>query len=159
MDHRDVIYLNNSNYPNSGIAGEAQILHRHPKGPLHFKIDTALEMNFTFSLCLVAFCISYTNQNLTDFYSNTSESVFNKTLFEDSCPPTNTLSSGNAFWVVFVLAVACVVQLPGSIYLFDRSTFYRFSPELGLVDALATAALIIKALHGGYRWAESVVAV
>jgi len=116
-------------------------------------------MNFSFSVCPVVFCVAYTNLNLTEIGLNTTKTSFNQTLFSESCGPANTLSAGNAFWLVFVLAIACVVQLPGSVFLFGRSNFYRFSPELGIADALATAALIVRALWRGYRWTESVVAV
>jgi hypothetical protein len=58
-----------------------------------------------------------------------------------------------------VLAVGCVVQLPGSVLLFDRSNFYRFSPELGIADALSVIVLLIKARWKGYQWRESLVAV
>ena len=77
----------------------------------------------------------------------------------DNCGPANLLSAGNAFWLVFVLAVACVVQLPGSVFLFDRSNFYRFSPELGVADALSVLVLLLKATWRGYQWRESLVAV
>src|SRR2546423_8509862 len=77
----------------------------------------------------------------------------------DECGPANLLSAGNAFWLVFVLAVGCVVQLPGSIFLFDRSNFYRFSPELGIADALSVLVLLIKATWRGHQWREALVAV
>ena len=77
----------------------------------------------------------------------------------DDCGPANLLSPGNAFWMVFVLAIACVVQLPGSIFLFDRSNFYRFSPELGVADALSVLVLLSKARWRGYQWRESLVSV
>jgi hypothetical protein len=77
----------------------------------------------------------------------------------DLCGPANLLSAGNAFWLVFVLAVGCVVQLPGSVYLFDRSNFYRFSPELGVADALSVLVLLVKGTWRGHQWRESLVAV
>ena len=51
------------------------------------------------------------------------------------------------------------MQLEGSVFLFRRSNFYRFAPEIGLADSLATLALVGKALIRGYRWKESVAAV
>jgi hypothetical protein len=123
-------------------------------------------MVFYFSLNLIVFGIYYTSANLsisdsnaTTSASNSTLPVFNLTLFEESCPKPNTLSAGNAFWIVFVFAVACVVQLPGSIFLFERSNFYRFSPDLGIVDALATIALITRGIYSGYGWPETIVAV
>ncbi|PGH19181.1 hypothetical protein AJ80_04150 [Polytolypa hystricis UAMH7299] len=77
----------------------------------------------------------------------------------DDCGPDNLISAGYALWLVLVPAVACVVQLPGSLFLFRRSNFYRFSPELGLVDCFAVLTLIVKALWNGFRWDESIAAV
>lgn len=77
----------------------------------------------------------------------------------DDCGPDNLISSGYALWLVLVPAVACVVQLPGSLFLFRRSNFYRFCPELGIVDALALISLIAQALLKGYPWSQSVTAV
>ncbi|KAF2811714.1 uncharacterized protein BDZ99DRAFT_475235 [Mytilinidion resinicola] len=77
----------------------------------------------------------------------------------DDCGPANLISAGFALWLVLVPAVACVVQLPGSLVLYRRSNFYRFSPELGLVETLAVLSLLTKALWKGYRWDESIAAV
>jgi hypothetical protein len=77
----------------------------------------------------------------------------------DNCGPPNLISSGYALWLVLVPAVACVVQLPGSVFLYRRSNFYRFAPEIGVADCLATVILLAKALWKGYRWKESVAAV
>jgi|SRR5579859_6467224 len=41
----------------------------------------------------------------------------------------------------------------------DRSNFYRFSPELGVADALSTLVLLVRARWRGYQWWESLVAV
>lgn len=77
----------------------------------------------------------------------------------DTCGPANLLSAGYALWLVLVPAVACVLQHPGSVFLFGRSNFYRFAPELGIADGLGVVALLVKALRQGHRWRESVVAV
>ncbi|KAF3939207.1 hypothetical protein ABW19_dt0206094 [Dactylella cylindrospora] len=77
----------------------------------------------------------------------------------DDCRPANLISAGFALWLVLVPAVACVSQLPGSTFLFKRSNFYRFSPELGLVEALSTITLVIKGLLSGFSWHQSVCGV
>jgi hypothetical protein len=77
----------------------------------------------------------------------------------DNCGPPNLISPGFALWLVLVPAVACVVQLPGSVFLYRRSNFYRFAPEFGLADCLATLMILSKALWQGYGWKESVAAV
>jgi hypothetical protein len=77
----------------------------------------------------------------------------------DNCGPPNLISTGYALWLVLVPAVACVVQLPGSVFLYRRSNFYRFAPEIGMADCLATITLLAKALRKGYSWKESVAAV
>ncbi|RFU25230.1 hypothetical protein B7463_g11096, partial [Scytalidium lignicola] len=77
----------------------------------------------------------------------------------DNCGPSNLISSGFALWLVLVPAVACVVQLPGSVFLYRRSNFYRFAPEIGLADCLATILLLARALLRGYGWKESVAAI
>lgn len=82
-----------------------------------------------------------------------------KTRIVDDCGPPNLLSSGFALWLILVPAVACVIQLPGSVFLYGRSNFYRFAPEIGLADCLATICLVAKALWKGYRWKESVASV
>jgi hypothetical protein len=76
----------------------------------------------------------------------------------DECGPDNLLSAGFALWLVPVPAVACVVQLSGSIFLFNRSNFSRFSPELGIIDSLAVLILFAKALSNGYLWNEVIAA-
>jgi hypothetical protein len=77
----------------------------------------------------------------------------------DNCGPPNLISSSFALWLVLVPAIACVVQLPGSVFLYRRSNFYRFAPEIGLADCLATLMILAKALWRGYGWKESVAAV
>jgi hypothetical protein len=95
------------------------------------------------------------------YISNYNASLYTepKIIEIDDCGPADLISAGFALWLVLVPAVACVVQLPGSLILFQRSNFYRFSPELGLVDTLAVISLLIKALWKGYRWDESIAAV
>jgi hypothetical protein len=77
----------------------------------------------------------------------------------DYCGPSNLISSGFVLWLLLVPAIACVVQLPGSVFLYRRSNFYRFAPEIGLADCLATVCLIVRAIWKGYRWKESIAAV
>jgi hypothetical protein len=77
----------------------------------------------------------------------------------DSCGPPNLWSAGYALWLALIPAVGCVVQCPGSVFLFRRSNFYRFAPEIGIADSLAVMTLVFKALIKGYRWKESVAAV
>lgn len=77
----------------------------------------------------------------------------------DGCGSPNLISSGFVLWLILVPAVACVVQLPGSVFLYGRSNFYRLAPEIGVADCLATVCLVLKALWRGYRWKESVAAV
>lgn len=82
-----------------------------------------------------------------------------KTSVIDSCGPPNSVSAGYALWLALIPAVGCVVQCPGSVFLFRRSNFYRFAPEIGIADSLAALSLVVKALLKGYRWKESVAAV
>ncbi len=95
------------------------------------------------------------------YYSEWNESSWKepKTIEEDDCGPANLISSGFALWLVLAPAVACVVQLPGSILFHGRSNFYRFAPEMGMADCLATLILLFKALRRGYGWTQSVLAV
>jgi len=69
----------------------------------------------------------------------------------DNCDPPNILSPGYALWLA-------LLKLPGSTFLYRRSKFHRFTPEIKLTDCLATAALASKALLRGYRWKESIAA-
>ena len=77
----------------------------------------------------------------------------------NDCGPSNLISAGHAFWLVLVPAVACVVQLLSSLFLFRRSNFCRFSSGLGIVDTLVMLSLLLKAFWRGYRWDESIAAV
>lgn len=67
--------------------------------------------------------------------------------------------SGLVLWLLLVPAIACVVQLPGSVFLYRRSNFYRFTPEIGLADCLATVCLVSKAVWYDCRWKEAIAAV
>ena len=77
----------------------------------------------------------------------------------DDCGPSNLISANHTLWLVLVHAVACVIQLPGSLFLFRQSNFYRFSPELGIVDTLAVLSLLLTAFWRGYCWNESIATV
>ena len=95
------------------------------------------------------------------YYSEWNESTWEvpKTIEQDDCGPANLISPGFALWLVLAPAVACAVQLPGSILFHGRSNFYRLAPEMGMADCLATLILLHKALRRGYGWTQSVLAV
>src|SRR5579862_1651439 len=104
------------------------------------------ETDFMVSIYIAT--ISYSSRlNETDWYTPPTKIV-------DNCGPPNTISSGYALWLVLIPAVGCVVQLPGSVFLHKRSNFYRFAPEIGIADALASVVLAGKAVVRGRRWKE-----
>lgn len=109
---------------------------------------------------LVSFSVSAWIFNIV-YYDDWNESTWKvpKTIEQDDCGPANLISSGFALWMVLAPAIASVVQLPGSILFHGRSNFYRFAPEMGLADCLATLILLLKALRRGYGWTHSVLAV
>lgn len=107
--------------------------------------------SFSFSLWIVN-GIYESNYNASAYQKPTIITV-------DDCGPPNLISPGYGLWLVLVPAVACVSQLPGSLLLFGRSNFYRFSPELGIAEALAAVVLLVKAVWAGYRWDEGLAAV
>lgn len=107
--------------------------------------------SFSFSLWIIN-GVYYSDWNATNHRTP-------KTITVDECGPPNFISGGYALWLVLVPAIACVAQLPGSVFLYGRSNFYRFSPELGIAECLAVIALTFEAMTLGYRWDMSLVAV
>ena len=95
------------------------------------------------------------------YYSEWNESTWkSRELIEtDDCGPANLISPGFVLWLVLAPAIACVVQLPGSVLFYGRSNLYRFAPEMGVADCLATLALLVKALRAGYTWTQSVLGI
>ncbi|PGH19182.1 hypothetical protein AJ80_04151 [Polytolypa hystricis UAMH7299] len=54
------------------------------------------------------------------------------------------LSQGEALWILLVLAVACVVHIPGSVTILGHKGLYRLAPELGIVETAAVLVLVVR---------------
>jgi len=115
-------------------------------------------MVFEFSGCIVVACVYWSNSA----WNRTAEGG-NGTNFVpveiDNCGPIDVLTPGKAVWLLLVPVVACAVHLPGSMFLLNRSTWYRLSPEFGIADTLATMLFLVKALWRGHGWKNSVLAM
>ncbi|KAK6537093.1 hypothetical protein TWF694_011293 [Orbilia ellipsospora] len=111
--------------------------------------------SFSFSFWIVN-GIYESDRNVTAYRLRLNES---EPIIIEQCGPSNLISAGYALWLVLIPAVACISQLPGSTFLSERSNFYRFSPELGIVETLNIIVLVIKGLLSGFGWHQSVLGV
>ncbi|OCL04083.1 hypothetical protein AOQ84DRAFT_367808 [Glonium stellatum] len=54
------------------------------------------------------------------------------------------LSQGGALGIILVLAIGCVIHMPGSVTLLAHKGLYRLAPELGIVEAVGLLVLVVR---------------